>query len=211
MNDFDALIEGYRRFRETDWVPQRRRWERLAQGQSPAVMIISCCDSRVDPSMIFDCGPGEVFVLRNVANLVPPFAEGRGRLAASAAIEFAVMELKVSEIVVLGHGSCGGIRAALSGRDLGNPGSSFIDDWMSILDDAAARVRARAEKDPSMDAHLALEHDAVRVSLENLRTFPFIRDAIAAGSLKLRGAFFAIAHGELHLLDEKTGQFAAAK
>ncbi len=204
------LLDGYRRFREGAYAPQKRRWEQLAQGQSPPVMIIGCCDSRVDPTMIFDCGPGEVFVLRNVANLVPPCHEGR-RLAASAAIEFAVAGLKVQHIVVLGHGSCGGIRAALSGADLGVPGKSFIDDWMSILDEATGRVRAEAERHPTLDMQRALEHEAIRVSLTNLRSFPFVREAEAAGQLKLSGAFFAIHDGVLHLLDEPSGKFSPAE
>lgn len=208
MPEFSSLLDGYRRFRSDTYLTQKRRWEQLAHGQSPPVMLISCCDSRVDPSTIFDAGPGEMFVLRNVANLVPPFNVGRGRLATSAAIEYAVTELKVRQIVVLGHGACGGIRAALSGRELGQPGRTFIDDWISILDDAAARVRERVAKDPSLDAHRELELAAIGVSLQNLRTFPFVRAAEEAGELKLRGAFFALSDGELWVLDEEGAGFA---
>jgi carbonic anhydrase len=207
MPEFSNLLEGYRRFREGTYLTQKRRWAALAGGQAPPVMVISCCDSRVDPATIFDTSPGEMFVLRNVANLVPPFNASGGRLGASAAIEYAVVELKVRQIVVMGHGACGGIRAALSRKDLGVPGYTFIDAWMSIIDDARVAVQAKAATDASLDAQHALELEAIRVSLGNLRSFPFIRAAEAAGQLKLRGAYFAIADGELHLLDEQTGAF----
>ena len=204
MPEFKALVEGYLRFREGDYEVQRKRWEALAAGQAPPVMLIGCCDSRVDPGIIFDTRPGEVFILRNVANLVPPFEVGGGRHGASAAIEFAVVDLKVRHIVVLGHGACGGISAALEGADCGVPGHSFIDDWMAIIGDARDRVVESGVKDQQH----ALELEAIRVSLGNLRTFPFVREREEEGSLKLHGAFFAISDGNLHLLDEGSGAFA---
>jgi carbonic anhydrase len=169
-------------------------------------MIISCCDSRVDPATIFDTVPGQVFALRNVANLVPPYETGGGLHGASAAIEFGVMGLKVKHIVVLGHGQCGGIRAALEGGDLGTPGRSFVDDWMGIVEAARDSVVATAPPDPQR----ALEWEAIRVSLANLRSFPFIAEREAAGELKLHGAWFAIHDGALHVLDQATGVFAPA-
>ena len=204
MPEFKALVEGYLRFREGDYDVQRKRWEALAVGQAPPVMLIGCCDSRVDPGIIFDTRPGEVFILRNVANLVPPFEPGGGRHGASAAIEFAVVDLKVRHIVVLGHGACGGISAALQGADCGVPGHSFIDDWMAIISDA----RDRVVESGVQDQQHALELEAIRVSLGNLRTFPFVREREEEGSLKLHGAFFAISDGNLHLLDEGSGAFA---
>ena len=134
MPEFRALLRGYRRFRSSGYREERRRWETLAEGQEPPVMIIGCCDSRVDPATIFDTEPGQMFTLRNVANLVPPYETGGGLHGASAAIEFAVVHLEVRHILVLGHGACGGVAAALKGGDQGLPGPSFIDSWISILD-----------------------------------------------------------------------------
>jgi carbonic anhydrase len=205
MPEFKSLVDGYRRFRAGDYQVQRQRWEALAEGQAPPVMVIGCCDSRVDPGIIFDTRPGEVFILRNVANLVPPFEVGGGRHGASAAIEFAVVHLKVRHIVVLGHGACGGIAAALKGVDCGLPGPSFIDDWMAIIRSARDRVVASGAEDQQH----ALELEGIKVSLDNLRSFPFVREREAEGTLKLHGAFFAIADGELHVLDEQSGRFAA--
>jgi carbonic anhydrase len=206
MPEFAALVEGYRRFRAQDYPAQRQRWEALAEGQEPPLMVIGCCDSRVDPATIFGTVPGQIFTLRNVANLVPPFEVGGGRHGASAAIEFAVVDLKVRHVVVLGHGACGGIAAALKGDDCGVPGHSFIDDWVAIIREARDRVVASGTADPQR----ALEFEAIRTSLQNLRSFPFVREREEAGTLKLHGAFFAIADGELHLLDEATGAFQVA-
>jgi carbonic anhydrase len=207
MPEFAALVDGYRRFRTGAYADQKARFDALSsEGQAPPVMIISCCDSRVDPATIFDTVPGQVFALRNVANLVPPYETGGGLHGASAAIEFGVMGLKVKHIVVLGHGQCGGIRAALEGGDLGTPGRSFVDDWMGIVEAARDSVVATAPPDPQR----ALEWEAIRVSLANLRSFPFIAEREAAGELKLHGAWFAIHDGALHVLDQATGVFAPA-
>lgn len=206
MPEFAALVDGYRRFRSSSYVAQKARFDELSsEGQAPPVMIISCCDSRVDPATVFDTVPGQVFALRNVANLVPPYEEGGGLHGASAAIEFGVVGLGVRHIVVLGHGQCGGIKAALEGGDLGTPGHSFIDDWMGIVSEARDEVLACDHADPQ----LALEQEAIKVSLANLRTFPFIAEREAEGGLKLHGAWFAIASGALHVLDEPSGQFMA--
>lgn len=207
MPEFTELVRGYRRFRDQGYVEQKARYDMLAsEGQAPPVMVISCCDSRVDPATIFDTGPGQLFALRNVANLVPPYEIGGGLHGASAAIEFGVCGLQVKHIVVLGHGQCGGIGAALTGADLGLPGRSFIDDWMDIIADARDAVVA---SDCAHPQH-ALELEAIKVSLANLRSFPFIAEREAAGALKLHGAWFAIHDGVLHLLDEASGTFAAA-
>lgn len=208
MTDFNALLEGYRRFRESDWSHERERWTRLAEAQAPKVMVIACSDSRVDPATIFDTSPGEMFVVRNVANLVPPFEAGGGRHGVSAALEFAVTQLQVPEIVVMGHGQCGGVQAALSRRfEHQPPGSGgFIAHWIDLLDEARDRVTHEHGDGPA--AIHALELETVRVSLRNLRTFPGIVEREEAGSLTLRGAYFAIADGRLHLLDEASGAFA---
>lgn len=167
-------------------------------------MVISCCDSRVDPATVFDTGPGQLFALRNVANLVPPYEVGGGLHGASAAIEFGVCGLRVKQIVVLGHGQCGGIAAALAGADLGLPLRSFIDDWMDIIADARDALVASGCDHPQRQPEL----DAIRVSLANLRSFPFIVEREARGELRLHGAWFAISDGVLHILDEASGTFA---
>lgn len=205
------LVDGYRRFRDTGWTPRRDRWAALREGQSPEVMVIACSDSRVDPAQIFDADPGEMFVVRNVAAMVPPFETGGGYHGVSAALEFAVQVLLVKEIVVMGHGMCGGARAALTqelkGAERGEGG--FIADWIKLLDEAREPIAAELGT-TGRTAERAMELAGVKVSLANLRTFPCIRRKEREGALRLTGAFFAISDGVLHLLDEKTGEFAPA-
>jgi carbonic anhydrase len=202
------LIEGYRRFRENDWHHERERWSELAEGQSPKVMILSCADSRVDPAQIFDARPGEMFVVRNIAGLAPPYETSRGFHGVSAALEFAVSQLEVGEILVMGHGLCGGCAAALTGQfDDTDPGEGhFIADWVRMLHDAADRIRA---DHPNLDraAFTAMEREAVKVSLANLRTFPWIKERETSGKLKLHGAHFSVAEGRLYVLDEAEEDF----
>lgn len=209
MADFATLIAGYQRFRTTGWQHERQRWAELAESQSPKVMVIACSDSRVDPATIFDASPGEMFVVRNVANLVPPFALSEGRHGVSAALEFAVTQLNVPEIVVMGHGGCGGCLAALSqGFKGAKPGEGgFISRWIDILDEARARVVEQHGHDQNGAALRAMEHEAIKVSLANLRTFPCIGAREAEGSITLHGAYFAIDDGLLHILNETSGAF----
>lgn len=209
MTDFNDLLDGYQRFRTSEYRRHRDRWSELSEGQSPRVMVIACSDSRVDPAQIFDTVPGEIFTVRNIANLVPPFELGGGRHGVSAALEFAVTQLEVPEVVVLGHGSCGGVSAALSQRFKGAPpgAGGFIDHWVDMLDDARERIIAEFGTGP--EAVRAMELETVRVSLRNLRTFPCIPEREAAGKLKLQGAYFAIADGVLHVMDD-SGEFAPA-
>jgi carbonic anhydrase len=206
--ELDHLISGYRRFREQGWTPKLERWRELNDGQSPQVMIIACSDSRVDPAQIFDTDPGEMFVVRNVAAMVPPFETTPGHHGVSAALEFAVQVLKVKEIIVLGHGMCGGCQAALTqslqGAEPGEGG--FVADWIALLDDARGPVVAQYGT-TGRDAERAMELAGVRTSLANLRTFPCISSKEAKGKLRLTGAFFAISDGLLHLLDETSGAF----
>ncbi|NUQ18714.1 MAG: carbonic anhydrase [Sphingomonas sp.] len=208
MPYLSKLIEGYRRFREKNWERQRERWAELAEGQSPKVMILSCADSRTDPAQIFDARPGEMFVVRNIAALAPPYETTRGHHGVSAALEFAVTQLKVGEILVMGHGLCGGCAAALTGQfDDTEPGEGhFIADWVRMLDEARDQVRGRYEK-LDREAFLEMEREAVKVSLANLRTFPWLARREQAGELKLHGAHFSIAEGRLYLLDEAEGSF----
>ncbi|MBU6267808.1 MAG: carbonic anhydrase [Sphingomonadales bacterium] len=207
--EFNRLIEGYRAFRANGWTPNRERWAALREGQEPQIMVIACSDSRVDPSQIFDVDPGEMFVVRNVAAMVPPFETNPGHHGVSAALEFAVQVLKVKEIVVMGHGMCGGCKAALTQELRGaEPGEGgFIADWISLLDDARVPVAAKYGT-TGREAERAMEHEGVKVSLANLRTFPCIRRKERDGELKLRGMFFAISDGLLHVLDEGAGTFA---
>lgn len=209
MAGFNALLDGYRRFRNEGWSTQRARWAELSEGQSPKVMVIACSDSRVDPAQIFDTLPGEIFVVRNVANLVPPFEIGGGRHGVSAALEFAVTQLEVPEIVVMGHGACGGAHAALTQRfaDADHGEGGFIAHWVDMLDEARDKVRAEHGEGP--EAVRAMEHETVRVSMRNLRTFPFVSEREAAGKLTIHGAYFAIADGVLHVMGDD-GTFAAA-
>ena len=207
----DRLIAGYRRFRTQGWAPNRDRWQALRDGQQPDIMVIACSDSRVDPAQIFDVDPGEIFVVRNVAAMVPPFETAPGHHGVSAALEFAVQVLGVREIVVMGHGMCGGCKAALT-RELhgAEPGEGgFIADWIALLDDAREPIVARLGTQ-GREAERAMEQAGVQVSLANLRTFPCIRRKERDGELRLTGAFFAISDGVLHLLDEAADRFEPA-
>jgi carbonic anhydrase len=210
MADFNSLLDGYRRFRTGAYQAQRARYDALAnKGQAPKVMVIACSDSRVDPALIFDAEPGQMFVVRNVANLVPPFETGGGRHGVSAALEFAVTQLEVEEILVMGHGGCGGVAASLSRRfDGAGVGEGyFIGHWIDLLDEARDEVEAACAAHPDLEAQRALEQAAVRVSLANLRSFPCIPEREAAGKLRLRGAYFAINDGILHVLNAETDRF----
>jgi len=211
MPYLSQLIEGYRRFREQDWQQERERWSELAEGQNPRVMILSCADSRVEPAQIFDARPGEMFVVRNIAGLAPPYETSSGFHGVSAALEFAVTQLEVAEIVVMGHGLCGGCAASLTGQfdDSIHGEGHFIADWVQMLDGARDKVRARH---PQLDraAFQEMEQEAVKVSLANLRTFPWIAERERKGSLKLHGAHFSIAEGRLTILDEAEETFRPA-
>jgi carbonic anhydrase len=208
MTRFSDLVDGYQRFRSMDWQTERARWSELAEGQSPKVMVLTCADSRVDPAHIFDARPGEIFVVRNIAALAPPFETTPGYHGVSAALEFAVTQLEVEEILVMGHGLCGGCAAALTGQFKdAEPGEGhFIASWVSMLDGARDTV---LRQHPELDgrAFLEMELEGVKVSLQNLRTFPWIAERERAGRLTLHGAHFSIAEGRLHVLDEAEGIF----
>ncbi|QUL38681.1 carbonic anhydrase [Erythrobacter sp. JK5] len=209
MPEYAELLRGYRRFREETYPRQRARFKETAiEGQNPKLMIISCSDSRVDPAQIFDVDPGEIFVVRNVAALVPPFETTPGLHGVSAAVEFAVQMLEVKQIVVMGHGRCGGCQAALTQNFASAaPGEGgFVANWINLLSEARQPV-AEKHGTTGRKAELAMEFAAIRQSLANLRTFPWISEKEKAGSLKLRGAHFSIVEGMLYSLDEDTGEF----
>jgi carbonic anhydrase len=195
----EQLLAGYRSFRAKRWPAERQHYEELAEGQRPRILVIACCDSRVDPATIFDVGPGELFIIRNVANLVPRYETSAGLHGTSAAIEFAVRKLEVATILVLGHARCGGCMAALDhtiGQDM-----IFLQPWVALLEPALERCVHEA------DPLTALERESVKVSLENLRAFPFIAEAIRDRGLKLEGARFGVADGKLEILDQTSGSF----
>ena len=205
-NDLNA---GYRRFREDRLAQEAERYRSLAQEQNPSTMVIGCADSRVDPSTIFGAAPGELFVVRNVANLVPPCEPNGDYHGTSSAVQFAVQGLQVEHIVVLGHGSCGGIQAYIEGTGAARGDMNFITKWISLIDRAAGKL-AREVRDHKEDMQLPLEHAAIRLSLTNLRSFPFIASREKAGELTLHGAWFGITDGRLHIMDPVTGDFNPA-
>ena len=211
MTRFTDLVDGYRRFRNNEWTGERERWAELAEGQSPKVMILACSDSRVEPAIIFDARPGEMFVVRNVAALAPPYETTPGHHGVSAALEFAVTQLEVEEIIVLGHGSCGGCAASLTGQFDGAPhgAGQFIASWVSLLDEARSSVLAKHDV-IDLEALTEMELRGVQVSLANLRTFPFVAEREKAGKLTLHGCHFSIADGKLYVLDEAENTFRPA-
>ena len=200
------LIAGYRAFATHRLPTEQSRYRDLSErGQSPPTMVIGCCDSRVSPEVIFDAGPGELFVVRNVANLVPPYAPDGEAHGVSAALEFAVQVLRVKNIVVLGHAQCGGIKALVQDPEPLSPGD-FIGKWMSILAPALDATKHRHHEDDH-DFISHVEKQAVLTSLDNLMTFPCIRVLAERGKLQLHGAYFGVAKGSLSVLDRATGQF----
>jgi carbonic anhydrase len=202
----EVLADRYRRFKHRHF--DANIYEELATyGQSPDVMIVSCCDSRVDPETIFSAMPGELFVMRNVANLIPPYETGGTYHGVSAAIEFAVLNLRVRHLLVMGHAGCGGVRAALDRAAARETEGQFISKWMSMLESARLKVLASHQGASHKDMITALEHEGIKTSLKNLRTFPFLADRENNGKLALHGAYFDIASGSLTVLNESTGQF----
>jgi len=192
-----ALLDGYNRFRTGYWREHEELYSNLARdGQSPPAMVIACADSRVAPEMIFDCAPGEIFVVRNVSALVPPYAPDDNKHGTSAALEFAVTSLRVRSIIVLGHSHCGGIRALVSGP--GGAHGDFIESWMSIAKSARDRVCDAPDAPQDFDAKCAAcEREAIRVSLTNLLTFPWVVQRMKAGELTLAGFHFDVETGSL--------------
>lgn len=200
----DRLIQGYRDFRNGDYPAQKALYEELGtKGQSPKVMLIACSDSRADPSDIFNAYPGEMFVTRNVANIVPPMELTKGYHGTSATIEYAVKVLKVEVIVVMGHESCGGIQGCLDGMGH-DPNAGYVGKWVSIINEVRDRVLAREL--PEDEISFEMELEGVRQSLTNLMTFPFVKEAVEAGELKLQGAYFSIIQARLMMANDD-GEF----
>ncbi len=203
------LIEGFRRFREQHFERNDSLYQRLvSKGQTPKTLVVACCDSRVDPALVLDCEPGDLFVIRNVANLVPP-AEGRaGHHGTTAAIEYGVRVLNVEHIIVLGHAHCGGIGALVKTGGINVPGS-FIDDWMRLVESARSSVMAEMPHAPVEEQVRACEQRAILVSLENLMTFTWVREKVESGHLSLHGWYFDIEQGQLLYYDKASNRFEA--
>jgi carbonic anhydrase len=201
-----SLLDGYRTFRTQRLPTEQTRYRELSvRGQSPEVMVIGCCDSRVSPEVIFDAGPGELFVVRNVANLVPVYQPDSGAHGVSAALEYAVNALRIKHVVVLGHAQCGGIRAFIDKTQPLSPGD-FIGKWMAMFIKPGEVVEQRAHES-MQDFTVRIEKAAVFRSLENLMTFPFVRANVESGTLQLHGAYFGVAEGSLFVLDKVAKEF----
>jgi carbonic anhydrase len=203
----DHLLAGYRNFMKGSYSQESGRYRELARdGQTPETMVIACCDSRAAPEAIFDARPGELFVLRNVANLIPPYEPDGEFHSTSAALEFAVQSLRVHNIVVMGHGRCGGIRAALDPAAEPLSSGDFIGKWMSLVAPAAESVAGNSLLTAG-ERQTALERISIRFSIANLRTFPCVRILEEKGKLSLGGAWFDISSGELWVMNRQTGDF----
>lgn len=211
MSSFPSkLIEGYRTFTTQRLPTEQSRYRELSErGQSPQVMVIGCCDSRVSPEVIFDAGPGELFVVRNIANLVPVYQPDQNAHGVSAALEFAVQVLRVKHIVVLGHAQCGGIRAFIDKIEPLTPGD-FIGKWMAMFIKPGETVEQR-DHETMQDFVTRIEKAAVFRSLENLMTFPFVRRLVERGELHLHGAYFGVAEGSLFVLDQAAKEFIGVR
>ena len=205
MNFPQRLIDGYNAFAGGHLRREQDRYRELAEtGQKPEIMVIGCCDSRVSPEVIFDASPGELFVVRNVANIVPPYAPDGQAHGVSAALEFGVGALRVKHIVVLGHAHCGGVKAYAEDAEPLSPGD-FIGKWMALMAPAATKT-PRGESSPA-DYLVRLEQANVVNSLDNLMTFPRLAKLIEKGKIATHGAYFGVASGDLSVLDKKSGEF----
>ena len=201
----NRLNAGFRRFRKQWYCEEHNIYEDLLEGQAPHALVIACSDSRVDPALLLDCRPGDLFVIRNVANLVPPYSPDSGYHGVSAALEYAVQHLRVDTIVVMGHSQCGGIAHLMTDTD--NERSEFLSTWMLVAQDARAQADAQYSESSAEQRERACEQYAIRLSLRNLRSFPWVRSAEAKGELTIHGWSFDLAAGMLFQLDETNGNF----
>lgn len=201
MKSIHQIKEGYQSFLNALTEEDKIKYQQLAKGQSPDVFVISCADSRVEPNVIFSTDPGELFTVRNVANLIPPYCPDGKLHGTSAALEFAVTALKVSLILILGHTGCGGIKACLSHNPVAIPDEGFIIPWVQIAAEARYHiVRTYPHLSEAQQATL-LEQEAIRLSMRNLTGFPFIQDAVNAGTLQIAGAVFDVANAQLQWIE----------
>jgi carbonic anhydrase len=208
VTDIAAFVAGFERFQEKYFAGEESIFARLRQGQSPRVLVISCCDSRADPGMLMGAGPGDIFVVRNVANLVPPYRNGAEMPGIRADIEFAVKGLNVEQIIILGHSGCGGIRALMDGEGITESHYEFIGAWVSIARAVRERVVRELAGEPQAVQSRACEQGAIALSLENLMSFPWIRERVEAGAIALHGWYFDIDNGQLLAYSPATLSFA---
>ncbi len=202
-----VLTEGYRSFLGGRLLEEKEKYKKLADGQSPNVLLIGCCDSRVPPEVIFDTGPGEIFTIRNVANIVPPRESQSGSHHGTlSAIEYAVIALGVQHIVVLGHATCGGIKASSAPGEPLSEGN-FVGNWVSLIKPAIETLKAKGDSTDKPGFLTRLEYASIEQSLENLKTYDFIRERVEKGELELHGAHFGIEKGELVIRNPETGEF----
>jgi carbonic anhydrase len=207
MHDIQRLLGGFKAFRRRYYQEDPTLYQSLCEGQRPATLVITCCDSRVDPALMLGCEPGELFVVRNVANLVPPYEPDTHYHGTSAAVEFGVCNLEIADLVVMGHARCGGIDALYESSRGNPPNGEFISGWISLAQDVADNVKkkhAHLDRDQMLRM---MEQRAVLKSIEMLRTFPFVREREADGRLRLHGWFYGIASGVLSVYDEKADRF----
>jgi carbonic anhydrase len=209
LADIATFLAGFARFQEKYFSGDESLFVRLRQGQSPRALVISCCDSRADPGMLMGAGPGDIFVVRNVANLVPPYRNGAEMPGIRADIEFAVKSLNVEHIIILGHSDCGGIRALMQGEGTTANNYEFIGTWVNIAREARERVLRELAGQPQAVQAKACGQAAIALSLENLMSFPWIRERVGAAKLELHGWYFDLDAGELLAYSAETGKFAA--
>lgn len=204
------LLQGFLRFRERHFGRADGLFQQLvAKGQNPKTLVVACCDSRVDPALVLDCAPGDLFVIRNVANLVPPFETSGNYHGTSAALEFGVRNLEVEDIIVLGHAQCGGIRALLNQAPGAEAREGFVSSWMKVASNARNRVLSRMSGEPLENQARACEQEAILGSLDNLLTFPWILERVAQKKLALHGWYFDMEHGELLRYNPDSNRFEA--
>lgn len=205
------LIEGFHRFREQHFTDDDALYRQLVQeGQTPKILVVACCDSRVDPSLVLNCAPGDLFVIRNVANLVPPAeSHSSGRHGTSAALDYGVRTLGVEHIIVLGHAHCGGIRALMDGRRTTDIDGSFINSWMRLAENARTKTEQELVDADAEARARACERQAILGSLDNLMTFPWIRERVEQGTLALHGWYFDIECGKLLGYNRASHKFEA--
>jgi carbonic anhydrase len=208
LADIATFLAGFGRFQEKYFAHDESLFTRLRQGQSPGTLVISCCDSRADPGMLLGAGPGDIFVVRNVSNLVPPYRNGAEMPGIRADIEFAVKGLNVEQIIILGHSGCGGIRALMDGEDSTASQYEFIGAWVSIAAPVRDRVLRELAGRPQAEQTKACEQGAIALSLENLLSFPWIRERVEAGTLALHGWYFDLDAGQLLAYSPQTESFA---
>lgn len=207
MHDIERFIDGFSRFQQHYFDSTPGLYQSLKQGQHPSTLLVGCCDSRVDPAQLLGCDPGDIFTIRNVANLVPPCTSGRSHHGVSAAIQFAVDQLKVSRIIVLGHGQCGGIKALLEQRFAPNAEDDFIGNWVGIAEPARIRVEAAMPDASDADKRRACELAAILVSLKNLQSFPWVKRAMESEHLSLHGWYFDLDAGALLAYSPRSDAF----